>query len=155
MLHITKPFNANLLKVRIQNLLKLRQRLRLRFREQIEIKPEEITLSAKDATFLKNVLLIAEQHLNDPGFDSSMLAAEAGISRTGLYQKLKALTGQSVNLFIRSVRLKRATQILIEGELSVGEVADETGFSSQQYFTFCFKKEFGQSPLQYVQSFKK
>ena len=72
-----------------------------------------------------------------------------GMSRMNLYRKLQAITGQTPTEFIRTIRLKRAAQLLQDGKLNVSEVADRVGFSSSSYFTKCFKEQFGVLPTQY------
>jgi len=75
-----------------------------------------------------------------------------GMSRMNLYRKLQAITGQTPTEFIRTIRLKRAAQLLQDGKLNVSEVADRVGFSSSSYFTKCFKEQFGVLPTQYSET---
>ena len=152
--YMTKPFNANLLNVRVRNLLNIRKKLQQRFQEQINIKSAEVTPSARDAEFIKKAIEIIDTHLDDPDFDGDTFAKALGVSRTGLYNKLKALTGKSINLFIRSLRLKRAAQLLIDGGIPVGDISFKVGFSNHSYFSRCFTKEFGVSPSNYLKSLK-
>ncbi|WP_133259726.1 helix-turn-helix transcriptional regulator [Pseudochryseolinea flava] len=79
------------------------------------------------------------------------LGKDAGMSRTQLYRKLKAITGQSANEFIRTMRLKRAAQLLEQQQLTVAEVTYEVGFTDLQHFRECFKKLFGVTPSEYAQ----
>jgi AraC-like DNA-binding protein len=78
------------------------------------------------------------------------LGRDVGMSRTQLYRKLKALTGQSANEFIRTIRLKRAAQLLDLDQLTIAEITHKVGFSDLQYFRDCFKKLFGVIPSEYV-----
>ena len=73
------------------------------------------------------------------------------MSRMQLYRKLKALTGQSANEFIRTIRLKRAAQMLEQNQLTIAEITYEVGFNDLQYFRECFKKQFGATPSEYMQ----
>ena len=78
------------------------------------------------------------------------LGKDTGMSRMQLYRKLKALTNQSANEFIRTIRLKRAAQLLEQQELTIAEVTYEVGFSDLPYFRSCFKKQFGVNPSEFI-----
>ena len=70
-----------------------------------------------------------------------------------VYRKVKALTGETVNDFIRTIKLKRAAQYLCAGELRISEILYKSGFNSHSYFTKCFKKHFGMTPREYVEHY--
>ena len=89
---------------------------------------------------------------NDSEYNVEQLSADMGMSRMNLYRKLQAITGQTPTEFIRTIRLKRAAQLLQDGKLNVSEVADRVGFSSSSYFTKCFKEQFGVLPTQYSET---
>jgi DNA-binding response OmpR family regulator len=144
--YIHKPFNIFLLKVRVQNLLEMRQQLRTRFSREVRLQPKDVTVSDVDEKFLQRLMDVVEASIGDSDFNVNVLCKKTGISRPQLYRKLQALTGQSVHEFIRTVRLKRAAQLLETGQLSIAEVAYRVGFNDPHYFSRCFKKQFGVSP---------
>ena len=147
--YITKPFDAELLNLQVQNLLNSRKNLIDKFRKNILLEPKELKLESPDEIFLKKVMTIVEKNLSDPSFMASTLIDKVHISQSVLYRKLKVLTGQSISEFIRNIRLKRASQLLIDTDLSVTNVAYEVGFSDLKYFRRCFKKIFESAPSQY------
>lgn len=147
--YLTKPFDARELRVRVSNLIEQRRRLQERFRRELVIQPSEITVTSMDETFLKKVMAAVEAHIDDPAFETDDLAREAGVSRRHLNRKLRALTGQSVREFIRTLRLKRAAQLLQQKSGTVTEIAYEVGFQSIAHFAKIFREEFGVAPSEY------
>ncbi len=148
--YVRKPFNMDVLEAQIQNILNQRQELKTRFRRELLMEPEEVTIASVDEEFLKRAMEIVEEHMGDPDFNVETMVKEIGMSRSKLYLKLKALTDQSTSEFIRSVRLKRAVQLLEGGGLNVKEIMFMTGFNTASYFSKCFKKQFGVSPSEYL-----
>ncbi len=150
--YITKPFDADLLKLQVQNLLSSRKHLIDKFRKDILLEPTELKLKTPDEIFLKKVMDIVEENLSEPSFMASKLMGKMSMSQSVLYRKLKVLTGQSITEFIRTIRLKRASQLLVETDLNVTNIAYEVGFNDLKYFRGCFKKVFEISPSQYRKS---
>ncbi len=148
--YIRKPFKIDILKLKIQNLLKLREDIHKRFRKEVLLEPEAISVTSTDEIFLKKAMDLIEEHMTNPDFNVENMAQEIGVSRSKLYLKLKALTGQSSSEFIRTVRLKRAVQLLESSDLTVKEIMYMTGFNTASYFSKCFKKQFGIVPSEYV-----
>jgi len=144
--YISKPFEAEELKVRSKNLIDQRRKMREKFTNMIEINPGEITATSLDEQFLKRLMDVFENHVTDSDFNTEDFAREVGMSRSNLYLKVQALTNQSVNEFIRSLRLKRAAQLLRKNTGSVSEIAYEVGFNSVSHFSKVFSKQFGTSP---------
>jgi AraC-like DNA-binding protein len=95
------------------------------------------------------VMNIIEKELSDKNLNGGLISKKIGLSRPQLYRKLMALTGLSINHFIRSIRLKRAAQLLQKKSVTVSEAAYITGFESLSYFTKKFKEEFGMLPSEY------
>ena len=110
------------------------------------LEPQEIAVTSADEVFLKKAMDIVEAHMSDPDFSVEMMVKEIGMSRSKLYLKLKALTDQSTSEFIRTVRLKRAVQLLEKSDMTIKEIMYMTGFNTASYFSKCFKKQFGKSP---------
>ncbi len=102
--------------------------------------------SARNHSFLENVLQSIEDHLGDELYSIQVLCREVGVSERHLQRKLKSITNKSPNQLIRSVRLHRAKELILQDDRSISEIAYHTGFNSLSYFTKCFKKEFGVNP---------
>lgn len=148
--YISKPFNMEKLKIHLENILKQRTELNERFRKQILLEPEKVTVTSTDEVFLSKAMALVEEHMADPDFNVENMVQGIGMSRSKLYLKLKALTGQSTSEFIRTIRLKRAVQLLESSDLTVKEIMYMTGFNTASYFSKCFKKQFGVSPSDFV-----
>jgi len=117
--------------------------------------PAEVTVTDSDELFLRQAMDIVEENMSNTEFSVDQLVREMGVSRSKLYLKLKALTGQSSSEFVRTVRLKRAVQLLENSNYSVKEVMYMTGFNTASYFSKCFKRQFGIVPSEYVNQNKK
>lgn len=152
--YLTKPFNMELLKLKLANIVKQRNELRKRFNRDIAIQPSEVTVTSTDEKFLNQAIAIVEKHMMNTDFNVEMMVKEMGLSRSNLYLKFKELTGLSSSEFIRNVRLKRAVQLFENSDLSVKEIMYMTGFNTASYFSKCFKKQFGVIPSEYVSKMK-
>lgn len=150
--YLTKPVKVDLLNAQIKSLLKNREALRTKFKEKIELQPSELSPTRKDESFLKKVMELIEDNVGDPEFTVQKLSVECGMSQTTLNVKLNALTGQKAKIFIRSIRLKRAGQLLLQGEKTISEITYSVGFNDLQYFRKCFVSEFGCLPSDYTGS---
>lgn len=148
--YITKPFNSNLLKLKVQNLINSRKRLREKFSQNIALEPHEITISTPDQDLLQRAIGAVEKFMDDSAFDVNALAKEIGVSRPVLYRKLPAITNYTPNEFIRVIRLKRAAQMLGKVDLPISDVCYRTGFNTPKYFSRCFRDFFGVSPSDYA-----
>ena len=102
-------------------------------------------------TFLSHALEIIEDNLSNPDFNVDQFCEAMEMNQTQTYRKMISVTGMSITGFIRNTRLKKAAQMLLEKDLSISEVAYQTGFNSPSYFTRCFKSEFGCSPRDFIQ----
>ena len=148
--YITKPFHAQLLLARANNLI----RSRLLMQHQFDKKPmSEIDLASinpLDKDLLKRASQVIEQHIDDTEFDIPALCKEVGVGRSLLYTKFKALTGMTPNNFLLNYRLKHAATLLKQyPDLPIAEVSDRSGFNAPVYFSRCFKKQFGCTPQNY------
>lgn len=152
--YIRKPFNIDLLKVKLTNIILHRQELRKRFNRKIFLKPKEVTVTSADEKFLQRAIEIIEEHMMDTEFNVEILVKEMKFSRSNIYMKFKELTGLSSSEFIRNIRLKRAMQLLETSSLSVKEIMYMTGFNTGSYFSKCFKKQFGLLPSEYIKKIK-
>lgn len=144
--YITKPFTAETLISRIDNLLKNRCQLRKIFSGSMLEEEEQKELGEKDNTFISQLRKTIKKHIPDAEYSVEDLGSEMGLSRVQLYRKVKALTGYSVVDLLRKARLSRAKQLLETTDKNISEVAYEVGFSTPSYFAKRFKEEFGISP---------
>ena len=148
--YIVKPFESAELLARIKNLIEGRQKLRERFSREITLQPASIAITSMEEKLLQHVMQIMEKHMADSDFGVDAFCREAGMSRTQLHRKLKALTDQSTGDFIRIMRLKRAAELLTNHVGGIAEVAFMVGFNDPSYFTKCFQKQFGKTPSEFV-----
>jgi YesN/AraC family two-component response regulator len=148
--YMTKPFNIKEIKVRMKNLLEQRKNLRKSFSRELTIQPKNIAVTSVDERFLNHALEIMEAHLADAQFSVEVFAEEIGMSRKNLLRKIKALTDQSVNEFIRNFRLKHAAQLIAGKSATISEIAYQVGFNNLSYFSKCFKELFGILPTEYA-----
>ena len=150
--YFTKPFNSKLLQLRIYNIIQSRAALKSHFssNQKLYLEPSQVTLNSRDEVFLKEALSTVEEHISDPDFTVIEFGKELGLSRMKLYRKLKSITGQSANEFIRTIRLKRAAQLIEQNQMTIAEITYEVGFNDLQYFRECFKKHFGVTPSKYL-----
>jgi len=148
--YIIKPFSQAILKARLANLLESRRCLQAHFQKDPSIPLQQITSNPVDEKFLKRASDIVEAHLADYDFAMDEFASSMYMSRSTLYRKIKALTGQSPSVFIRTVRLKHAAELLKTGYYNVSEVAYRVGFLDMTYFGRCFKKQFHCNPSEFM-----
>lgn len=148
--YIRKPFDMEVLELKLKNILNYRDELRRRFNRDTTLQPTEVTVTSVDETFLNKAIGIVEKHMMNSEFSVELLVKEMSLSRSNLYLKIKELTGLSSSEFIRNIRLKRAVQLLENSDLSVKEIMYMTGFNTASYFSKCFKKQFGVIPSKYV-----
>jgi YesN/AraC family two-component response regulator len=148
--YIIKPFQKDLMIVRIENLIASRKKLREAFKSKIDIEPHDIAVTSVDEKFLQKALEIIEKNISDPDFGSPELVAGLGLSRTFIHLKFKKLTNFSTGEFIKNVRLKRAGQLLKQRKHRISEVGYMVGFANPKYFSKSFKVQFGCSPAQYI-----
>jgi YesN/AraC family two-component response regulator len=147
--YICKPFHAKVLELKIKNLITRQKELQKKYSERIFSFSDE-KIPSPEEKFLENIKIIIERHLGDPEFDVNAFAKEINMSRSVLYRKLKALTGQSVNELISNLRLMKAAELLANKSLSVSDVAYAVGFSDPQYFSKCFRKKYNTTPSDFA-----
>lgn len=110
---------------------------------------------ASESVFLTKAIELVEKNLHVPGYSVEQLSRDLCMERTGLYRKLVAMLDQSPSLFIRNIRLQRAAQLILEGSLSITEIAERTGFSSSSYLSKCFQEMYGCRPSEYAEKMQK
>ncbi len=158
-MYLTKPFSIKILELNVRNLLASRERLRQIFMQQMNQYPKEIKdppgkmegINAVEQEFLQKVIKIVEGNFENSEFGVEVLSRMVAMSTPVLYKKIKAVSKMSVNDFIKSLRLKKAAQLLREGQMAVYEVAYSVGYNDLKYFRQEFKKQFGKTPSEYAQ----
>jgi AraC-like DNA-binding protein len=95
---------------------------------------------------------LVEENLNNNNLNRDFLAKSLALSSSSLYRKLKLLTGFTTNAFVRSIRLKRAAQMMRDSNYNISEIAYQVGFNDLKYFRSCFKEQFGVNPSQFIQN---
>lgn len=148
--YITKPFNAEKLRLRVKSLIEKKERRQQQFREQVDVDAKDITITSVDEVFIQNAMRICEEHIADNDFSVEALGHELNLSRTYLYKKLVNITGKSPNEFIRTIRMKRGKQMLEQDTMQIAEISAALGYSSPKRFTENFKMEYGMSPSEYL-----
>lgn len=144
--YIIKPFDFSMLKLRIRNILQSRQHLRETVLSS-DINLTEIDYSSQlDKEFLDKAIDIINTELSNPEFAITDFCSMLCMSRTSVYNKIKTLTGQSPNDFIRIIRMNKSKELILSRKHTIGEVSSMVGFSDPKYFSTCFKKQFGISP---------
>lgn len=152
--YITKPFSFNMLLLRIHKFMEWTEKSHQTFRRKLDVSPSEITITSLDEQLIAKAIRIVEEHMDDSDFSVETLSEEVGLTRGHLYKKLVSITGQGPADFIRTIRLKRAKQMLEESQLQIAEIAYSVGFSSPKIFSKNFKAEYGISPSEYVKTRK-
>ncbi len=147
--YMAKPFNMDMLRVRIRKLIEKQEMRKKDFQRSVEVNPASITITSLDEQIIKRALGCIENNMDNTSYNVEALSSDMGMSRMNLYRKLQSITGQTPTEFIRTIRLKRAAQLLESSQLTISEVADRVGFSSSSYFSKCFKEQFGMLPTQY------
>ncbi|UII22900.1 response regulator [Fulvivirga ligni] len=151
--YIVKPFNQDILKARVNNLIELRKQLRSRYSQEVILKPKDLAVTSADEKFLNRLQVLLDARLTEPDFSAENFSKDIGMSRMQLHRKLKALMGVSTTEFIRSQRLKMAADLLEKADVNMSEIAYSVGFNDPSYFTKCFKESYGCTPGQYAQKY--
>ncbi|MFY0627653.1 MAG: response regulator [Reichenbachiella sp.] len=146
--YVSKPFNVKILESRVNAIINSREKLKAHLRHP---KPSKQTTfkDSEDAFFINSLIKIIVNHMNEPDFTSQQLVHEYGSNRVSLNARLKKVNGHSANSFIRSIRLKRAAELLLRQKHNISQITYMVGFKDKEYFRNCFKNEFQQTPSQY------
>ena len=172
--YITKPFSANLLKARINNILESRHKLTMRMLDDdtetseskakdnilntSDLPPQEpnleVELTPFDREFIAKFKKLTEENIEMEELDIAFFTDKMCMSHSTLYRKVKSITGFTPNEFIRKIKLHKAAEMLAGGKVAMSEIPFKTGFNSSAYFRRVFKKEFGVSPTEYVENLR-
>lgn len=152
--YVNKPFSKELIVARVQNILRSRNRLQQYFFNTITLKPTS-SIETDHKEFLERCIKIVDQYMDNPDFNVQLFCQEIGMSHPALYKRIKAISGLTVNVFIRFLRLRKAAELLINTSKTVVEVTYTTGFNDLKYFREQFSKLFGMTPSEYIRRYRK
>ena len=149
--YLTKPFKMDILEARIRNLIDERQRRISSFSASAEIRPANVAVNTLDEKLMDGIMESIQKNMDNPDYSVEELSSDVNMHRMNLYRKLQSLVGMTPSEFIRTIRLKKAAQILSERpDISISELADMVGFNTPKYLTRYFKEMFGCTPSQYA-----
>ncbi|PWJ56911.1 signal transduction histidine kinase [Dyadobacter jejuensis] len=156
--YIPKPFNAHFLQLRVEKLIESQKRLLEKFRftpngsltVQPHVTHENLLLNPREDLFIEKITQCIKEQINNESFSVVELGATLGMSRSNLFRKLKAITGQTPIEFIYYIRLNYSVELLLERKLNISEIAYEVGFKNPSSFSKSFRKQFGKSPSVYL-----
>jgi DNA-binding response OmpR family regulator len=151
---VEKPFSITYLKAQISSLLRNRNSLLEIFNKNPLASYSTLATNKSDDSFLKNLNEEIEKNLSDDQFNVESLVHILGFSRSNFQRKLKAVSGYSPGDYVRTYRLKKACNLLLEGNYRINEVCYMVGFSSPSYFTKAFIKAYDMTPKEFVNNFK-
>jgi signal transduction histidine kinase/ligand-binding sensor domain-containing protein/DNA-binding response OmpR family regulator len=149
--YITKPFNIDILKVRINKLVEQREMIRQKFESKPDEKEADIKTFTSDERLLQKFELLIRDHISDSELSVEYIAKELGLSRSQLQRRIKNHTRQNPSDYIRIIRLKYAKKLLETRKIPIAEIAYASGFSSLAYFSGSFREYYGMSPSAYGQ----
>lgn len=150
---LTKPFNLEVLKAQIANLLK-KQEVKKETEKREEPIVAKVEHSSQDEKLLNKVITIMDQHLSESTFGVEQLSKEIGISTVYLNKKISAMTGKTTSEYVRSLRIKKGAALLSKTQMSIAEIAYEVGYTEPKYFSKYFKEEYGMLPSEYRKNYK-
>ncbi len=148
--YFAKPISIELLELNIKNIFAQKQKLVERYVHDHHAEVKDHVHSSKDKEFLEALITLIENNLLNPDLNIDYLCTQMGMSRTKLYNKIKGMTNQSINDFVRTVRLKNAVKLMVTQDVSIAEVMYSVGIQTQSYFTKAFKAEYGKTPSQFL-----
>jgi YesN/AraC family two-component response regulator len=154
--YISKPFSFKHLELKISKLIQSNVQIKEYFAKNSSLpkdKNNELKLSTKDDKFIASIIAVIEKNLSDSSFGVEELSKEVGLSTSHFYRRLKQLTGQVPNVYLRNYRLQHAAELLKSNEgFNVAQVMYQIGIESNSYFSSSFKKLHGMSPSEYLKT---
>ena len=147
--YMTKPFNMNMLQLRIQKFLDWKAKCQRDLVQKTDIQPKDITISSVDEQFMLRAMELMEANMANAEYSVENFSQDMNVSRANLYRKMIAITGKSPIEYMRIIRLKRSKQLLMNG-YRINETAYDVGFNNPKYFRKYFKEEFGITPAEFL-----
>jgi signal transduction histidine kinase/ligand-binding sensor domain-containing protein/DNA-binding NarL/FixJ family response regulator len=155
--YVTKPFDAKVIKARVESLLENRDILRAHLLNKVRFEPTASEIETDtdiENSFITKAILLVENNLENTSFGIDNMVDELNMSRSSLFRKIKSLTGLSLSAFIRSIRLKRAAHLILTSDLNLSQISFEVGFNDYKYFKTSFKKQFNCLPSKYNEMYE-
>ena len=152
--YITKPFDNTLLLAKVEVILRNRNILQKYFFDSITLRETRVRVPAEYKDFLRKCIQVVEENLDTEDFTIKKFSKAMGMSHSGLYQKIKSISGQSTIAFIRSIRLRRAAVLMLQDEMQVSQAAFQVGIADVRYFREQFVKLFGMIPSEYIKKYR-
>jgi signal transduction histidine kinase/DNA-binding response OmpR family regulator len=149
---LTKPFNNEIVKATVEQLIAERKKLHDRYSQELVLKPVDIVINSAEEKFIERLQTILDKNLSNSEYTAEDFASEIGMSRMQLHRKLKSLLGVSATEFLRNERLKVGAELLKQGNGNISEIAYSVGFSDVSYFSKCFKEMFQCTPSEYMEN---
>jgi AraC-like DNA-binding protein len=149
--YLTKPFNFEILNVKIKNLVALNQNLKDTYSRQLKVIPSAGEVLSEDAILLGKITQYIEDHIDSPDLSVEELSKHLFMTRGSLYNKIVDLTGETPVEFIRSIKLTKGAFLLEKSDMKIAQIGYTVGFSSPNYFAKAFKAKFNLSPSEYAQ----
>ncbi len=147
--YLTKPFNNEIVKQTVVQLLNERKKLHDRYSQELVLKPTDIVINSADEKFLEKLQMVLDKELSNADFSADDFASFMGMSRMQLHRKLKSLLGVSTTEFLRKERIKMAAHLLQKSDVTIAEIAYNVGFNDVSYFIRCFKEIYHCTPSEY------
>lgn len=147
---LAKPFEIEVLKANITNLIRRIEKTEEFINRRLLINAQQVEVDSRDDKLLKEVVEYIHENMTNSNITAREISYSVGVSHSNLYRKIKNITGQSLNEFVRYVRLQKAEKLLSTGKFSVSEVMFQVGFTNHSYFSKCFKKLYKLSPKEYT-----
>ena len=147
--YITKPFDASILKIRVDNLIQSREKLKELYSKNFSLESLGVDVTSVDEKFMQKLYATLQQNIANSDLNLDAFCKELGLSKSNLYRKIKQITGYSPNEFIRNFRLETAAKMLKETDMSITEVYCAVGYNSLAYFSNSYKTLYGVSPSEF------
>ena len=148
--YVLKPFNIEILKLRLNNILRTKQQWIEKLKSNSSFKPWKELSNKLDQKLIKKSIEIIKKNIDNASFSVEQFNQDMGMSRSALYIKIKSITGQSTSEFIRTIRINSAAKLIKSGRYSISEIIYMVGFSDPKYFRTCFKRQYGIRPSDYL-----
>lgn len=146
---IDKPFDVEYLLQQTETILKNQQELREIYSKRLVVDPAKVTITSMDEELLVRAMKFIELNIANPLYSVDDFVSDMNVGRTILYQKIHDIVGMSIKEFILNIRLQRSAYLLEQSDLTIAEIAYQTGFNNAKYFSVCFKKQFDMSPSEF------
>lgn len=153
--YLTKPFNFDILNTKIKNLLLYNRSVKDTYSKQVQVQGKEIEIESGEVKLLNKIVQYIDEKMNNPELSVEDLSKHVGMSRGSLYHKLLEITGLTPIEYIRSVKLKRAVELLEKSDFNVAQIAYMTGFGTPSYFSRLFKSQYNMLPSEYISTKRK